>query len=248
MEIVATMQSTKDNYIFVSEEMGCGKNNTGSTSVEAYYNQKWLKNHPRKNSERLFLSQEVNYRGNCYLPFTFCRKWKAEVESQIPRCCGYSDHRYFLQLSSMREKSPQGEKWKGVFYFLKKEFAKGYTYRRPVPKQVSQKACTYANVCYDCLEASTNQTNATHQAGLQKGPWTQRSFWKFTEKADAVKENGIPTCIQLMVVIMHIFICCLIVMQRITATIIMKRMQCPSVAICLLEAAAAVYEGEVKKL
>jgi len=130
--IVATMQSTKDNYIFVSEEMGCGKTIQAAASVEAYYNQKWLKNHPGKTLKDCFLSQEVNYRVIVICPSHLCRKWKAEVESQIPGAVGIliTD---ISQLSSMREKSPKERNGKEFFIFSK-EFAKGDTFKRPVPK------------------------------------------------------------------------------------------------------------------
>lgn len=239
--IVATMQSTKDNYIFVSEEMGCGKTIQAAASVEAYYNQKWLKNHPGKTLKDCFLSQEVNYRVIVICPSHLCRKWKAEVESQIPGAVGIliTD---ISQLSSMREKSPKERNGKEFFIFSK-EFAKGDTYKRPVPKKVIKKPA-YANVCYDCLEASANSNNATHQAVLRKkGPWTQRELESLQRRPMLLK-NGIPTCIQCGGHNAHLYM----LPYRNAADLSYNHegMQCPSCGNLLVRGSAAVYEGEVE--
>lgn len=236
-----------DKYIFVSEEMGCGKTIQSAAAVEAYYNQKWLRKNPGKTLKDCFLSGEVAYRTVVICPSHLCAKWKAEVEKQIPGAVGIlvTD---IAQLESMRKKDRKERNGK-EFYIFSKEFAKGDTYKRPVPTKVAYRK-PMVNLCYDCLEASANEVNEHHKKVLaKKEPWTRREL----ENSYLVRNpmyiiNGVPTCI-----------CCgghnshlyelnyphQIAEGKVTTQY--KGLCCPSCDNLLLVPSQAVYKGNVEE-
>ncbi len=190
--IVASMFSG-DNYIFVSEEMGCGKTIQAAAAVEAYFNRKWMNVHPGKTLRDCFISKEAVYRVAVVCPSHLCEKWKAEVESQIPGARGIlvTD---LAQLEALRN-APKTREGKEFFIFSK-EFAKGDTYKRPVPTKIMSKV-PIANLCYDCVEASVDASNPYHRDLLtQKTPWRKEQLMGgCIQKSPMYITDGVPTCI-----------------------------------------------------
>lgn len=191
--IVASMFSN-DKYIFVSEEMGCGKTIQAAAAVEAYYNQKWLNAHPGKSLKDCFLSGEVTYRVAVLCPSHLCAKWKSEVESQIPGATGILVTT-LEQLASLR-KRPQKERNGKEFFIFSKEFAKMDTYKRPVPTRIGTKM-PVVNLCLDCMTASADERNESHKRILaKKEPWKNGELVNtYLARNPMFLKNGVPTCI-----------------------------------------------------
>ena len=126
-------------------------------------------------------------------PSHLCAKWKAEVERQIPNAVGIlvTD---ISQLEALRKKNPKERNGKEFFIFSK-EFAKGDTYKRPVPTRIRKKM-PLANLCYDCLEASANEHNEWHKKILaKKEPWERRDLDNSNlARYPMFLVNGVPTC------------------------------------------------------
>lgn len=243
--IVSSIQAG-DNYIFVSEEMGCGKTIQAASAVEAYYNQKWLKNHPGKTLKDCFASGEVNYRVVIMCPSHLCVKWKHEVESQIPGAKGIlvTD---ISQLAALRKLNPKQRNGKEFFIFSK-EFAKGDTYKRPVPTKLITKV-PVGLLCYDCLEASASEGNEFHQMVLnKKEPWTRKELDNTRLiRIPMVIRNGKPTCIHCKGHNGHKYE--LHYPRQLmdgTMTDRYTGLRCPSCDELLITTSQAVYNGEVE--
>lgn len=191
--IVASMFA-KDKYIFVSEEMGCGKTIQAAAAVEAYYNQKWLNANPGKSLRDCFISGEVKYRVAVICPSHLCKKWKDEVEKQIPGATGILVTT--LEQLAVLRKRPKKERMGKEFYIFSKEFAKMDTYKRPVPTRIATKI-PVANLCYDCLAGSADEKNESHKRILaKKEPWTPNELANtFLARNPMFLKNGVPTCI-----------------------------------------------------
>lgn len=191
--IVASMKAG-DKYVFVSEEMGCGKTIQASSAVEAYYNQKWLRQHKGKTLRDCYESGEVAYRAVIMCPSHLCVKWKHEVESQIPGARGIIVSS-LPQLAALRKLSPKKRNGK-EFWIFSKEIAKMDTHKRPVPTTVGKKV-PVISICYDCLKNSMSEENEGHRKILSK-----RKAWgagelangSFTKSPMLIKD-GIPTCV-----------------------------------------------------
>lgn len=189
--IVASMKAG-DKYVFVSEEMGCGKTIQASSAVEAYYNQKWLRQHKGKTLRDCYESGEVAYRAVIMCPSHLCVKWKHEVESQIPGARGIIVSS-LPQLAALRKLSPKKRNGK-EFWIFSKEIAKMDTHKRPVPTTVGKKV-PVISICYDCLKNSMSEENEGHRKILSK-----RKAWgagelangSFTKSPMLIKD-GIPT-------------------------------------------------------
>lgn len=157
-------------FCFAAEEMGCGKTIQALSMVEAYYNQKWMAEHPGKTLKDCFLSKEVSYRTAIICPTHLLDKWEHEILSQIP---GAVVHQVttLSQLIELRErrKLRQGKE----FYIFSKERAKGDTLKKPVPTRMGYRYIA-ANVCMDCLMASAEDGNERQYKLLKK----KRPFYK----------------------------------------------------------------------
>lgn len=157
-------------FCFAAEEMGCGKTIQALSMVEAYYNQKWLKEHPGKTLKDCFLSKQVSYRVGILCPTHLLDKWENEILSQIP---GAVVHQVTTlnQLIELRKsrKLRHGKE----FYIFSKEQAKGDTLKKPVPTKVGFRYIA-SNICMDCLMASVEDGDEKQFKLLKK----KRSFYK----------------------------------------------------------------------
>jgi|GEM_PF-476976 hypothetical protein len=182
-----------DSYIFLSEEMGCGKTIQASAAVEAYYNQRWLKAHPGKTLKDCFLSGEVSYRVAVMCPSHLCEKWKHEVETQIPGARGIIVGR-LEQLTALKKLGRKHRDGK-EFYIFSKEIAKADTYKRPVPTELCKKV-PVVPICQDCFKASLSEENEGHQKLLSKrGAYTANELrYGNMRKIGMELKNGVPTC------------------------------------------------------
>lgn len=191
--IIAAMDAG-DNYVFVSEEMGCGKTIQAASAVEALYNQLWLRQHPGKTLKDCFLSGEVAYRVVVMCPAHLCTKWKHEVESQIPGARGIIV-RDLSQLEELRKLNPKMRIGK-EFWIFSKEVAKADTIKRPVPTTMVKKVPA-VSICYDCLKNSTNEGNESHRKILsKKAAWGAGELgYGNLRKSPMVIKDGVPTCV-----------------------------------------------------
>lgn len=190
--IIAAINSG-DKYIFVSEEMGCGKTIQASGAVEAYYNQKWLKQHPGKTLKDCFESGEVKYRAVVMCPSHLCTKWKHEVETQIPGAKGIIV-RSLAQLEELHKLSSKARVGK-EFWIFSKEIAKADTHKRPVPTTLIKKKPAIS-ICYDCLKNSLKEENESHKKIMSKNAaWTQGELmYGNIKKSPMLIKDGVPTC------------------------------------------------------
>lgn len=188
--VVAAMQA-HDKYVFMACDMGTGKTLMSASAVEAYYNQKWLKQHPGKTLKDCFESKEVAYRGAIMCPSHMCEKWKREIEKEIP----YAKAHIVTSLSQLAALRKNPKRKGKEFFIFSKEIAKNDTLKRPVPKHIGYKQ-PIINICADCLEADLNFHNEEHRKiKAQKEPFT---FYQLSGlRVSPVKmEGGHPTCVR----------------------------------------------------
>lgn len=236
-----------DKYIFVSEEMGCGKTIQAAAAVEAYYNQKWLNAHPGKSMKDCFLSGEVKYRVAVLCPSHLCVKWKAEVESQVPGAIGILVTT-MEQLAELR-KRPRKERTGKEFFIFSKEFAKADTYKRPVPTRIVTKI-PVVNLCYDCLAGSADEKNESHKRIMAKRePWTKNELSNtYLARNPMFIEDGVPTCISCGGHNAHLME--LDYLEQVgedNFTNYHTGLCCPSCDNLLIKTSRAVYKGDVEE-
>lgn len=187
--VIATMQRKKDNFIFMTEEMGCGKTIQALSAVEGYYNQQWLKAHPNKTLKDCFLSKEVSYRTAVLCPPLLCEKWKKEIEAQIPGAKAFIVHSN-AQLSYLR-KHRKERHGKEIFIFSK-DYAKAETYKRPVPTKIRSRFAN-SNICMDCLIAGCEDIDRAKALQMTRRPFTSTDVFNLPINVMYIS-NGLPTC------------------------------------------------------
>lgn len=162
-------------YGIMAEGMGVGKTLQASSTVEAYFNQKWLKKNPKKTLRDCYSSNEVCYRNIVMAPGHLLKKWKEEIESEIPLAKGIiiEDYSQLIQLRKVGKKRTAKE-----FYIISKDFAKLGSSNSPIPsivasKMAKLKVCANCNSngdrdskCSKCGSKKWNKTNLYYGRGL----------------------------------------------------------------------------------
>ncbi len=177
-------------FCLSSEEMGCGKTIQALSTVEGYYNQKWLKQHPGKTLKDCFISKEVSYRVEILCPTHLLDKWEHEILSQIPGAVVHqvTTLSQLIELKK-RRKLRQGKE----FYIFSKDWAKGDTIKKPVPTRIGSRYIA-ANICMDCLNASVDDGNEKQYELLKKKrPFYKKELGNLTI-VPMKNENGRPVC------------------------------------------------------
>ena len=194
---ITALKRAGSNYGIMCEGMGCGKTLQGAAVVEAYFNQKWLKSHPGKTLQDLFLSADKpTYRNILMAPSHLVNKWKEEVEGEIPgaTCTILSD---LSQLEELRRngKERKGKEW----YLISKDFAKLGSLVAPVPTRVKHMV-PKAPICADCHEAE-ERPMVVYKTGADKCVRCGGNRWKQQDMKRFGKVRGLvcPECDNLLI-------------------------------------------------
>ena len=134
-------------HAFLIEGMGSGKTYQAEMTVDAYFNRKWLRNHPGKTLKDMYLSEDKpNYRTIVMAPSHLLEKWKEDIESEIPgsKAQILSSFKDVTDLWK-RGKVRHGREW----YLISKDFAKLGSMQSPIPNKVA-KMIPKGSVCSEC--------------------------------------------------------------------------------------------------
>ncbi len=159
---IMALKKAGSQYGLMIEGMGCGKTLQGAATVDAYFNQKWLKEHPGKSLKDLYLSPEQpKYRNVLMAPSHLVAKWKEEIMSEIPGAT-VTIIDDFDKLPEIRAKGKArtGREW----YLISKDFAKLGSQLSPIPTHVVKMVPKLA-VCSDCLHDEENRAIEYKQPG-----------------------------------------------------------------------------------
>jgi hypothetical protein len=160
---IIALKKAKSQYGLMVEGMGCGKTVQGAATVDAYFNQRWLENHPGRELKDIYLPETEDkpaYRNIVMAPSHLVAKWKEEIESEIPQATA-TIIKSLDQLLTIRSegKERNGRQW----YLISKDFAKLGAQTSPIPVNVAKKYPT-GLICKDCYE----EDGETYYAGLDK--------------------------------------------------------------------------------
>lgn len=135
------------NYAFLIESMGAGKTLQGMGIAEAYFNQKYLKQHPDVSIKDVYMDGRlVNYRVIVMCPPHLVEKWAQSIREEIP----YAKVLIVDELNQLVKLRKEGKKSIGKqFYVMSKDSGKlSYSYT-PVPHQIRRKHVKIP-VCKNC--------------------------------------------------------------------------------------------------
>lgn len=160
---IIALKKADSRYGLMVEGMGCGKTVQAAATVDAYFNQKWLSAHPGKSLRDLYLSDDKpSYRNVVMAPSHLVRKWKEEIEKEIPETEAtiITD---FNQLVALRSegKVRTGRRW----YLIAKDFAKLGSSLSPIPAEIG-KQIPKLPVCADCY---ADNGTISYKTGKGKG-------------------------------------------------------------------------------
>jgi len=160
---INALKKSGSQYGLMIEGMGCGKTLQGAATVDAYFNQKWLKEHKGKGLKDLYLSKDQpKYRNVLMAPSHLVSKWKDEILSEIPGT-SVTIIDDFSQLQKIREKGK--ERTTREWYLISKDFAKLSYQLSPIPNKVVHMVPKIA-VCSACLHDEENPSVVQKKSGL----------------------------------------------------------------------------------
>ena len=147
---IIALKKAGSKYGLMIEGMGCGKTVQGASVVDAYFNQKWLEEHPGKELKDIYLAKDNApvYRNIVMAPSHLVNKWKEEIESEIPGATATKIESFdqLLEIKA-RGKERTGREW----YLISKDKAKLGGQLSPIPVNVAKKYPT-GIICKDCYE------------------------------------------------------------------------------------------------
>ena len=138
------------SYGIMNQSMGVGKTIQGMSVIEAYFVDKYKKNHPSLTLKDIYLNENViNYRAIIMSPGHLVEKWAAEIKAEIPYA-KVTILKTFSQLLELRERGK--ERCNGrEFYILSKDFCKLGSQMSPIPSQIKKRYVS-VSICKNCFE------------------------------------------------------------------------------------------------
>lgn len=135
-------------YAIMNHGMGCGKTFESIMAAEGYMVQKCMRKHPELTLKDIYSDPTlINYRTIVMAPGFLVKKWKEEIESEIP----FSRAVIIESLSQLVELQKMGRKPVGkTFYIISKDFGKLSYTQVPVPTKVIHNTLLKKSICTDC--------------------------------------------------------------------------------------------------
>ena len=184
------LKNADSQYGLMIEGMGCGKTMQGASVVDAYFNQKWLKEHKGKDLKDLYMAEDQpKYRNVLMAPSHLVEKWKEEITSEIPGTEVHIINDFDSLLELRKEgKARRGREW----YLISKDFAKLGSFVSPIPTTVA-KMVPKAAICSDCYH-DEEKSETVYRTGTSK-TCGGRHF-EFIEMPEYGKKKGLvcPKC------------------------------------------------------
>ncbi len=134
------------------EGMGVGKTIQGASVVEGYFAEKYLQSHPEEDLKSMYEKPDaLSYRNIVVCPGHLTKKWKAEIEKEIP----YAKAEIITSLEDLFAIKQRGKKrsYGREFYIIGKDKAKLGSTLAPIPNKVA-KMRPVGKICAACLEGS----------------------------------------------------------------------------------------------
>lgn len=145
---IIALKRDGSRYGYLVEEMGCGKTIQGAATVDAYFNQEWLRSNPGKELKDIYLGEGAKYRTVVMAPSHLVKKWKKEIEKEIPG----AEAVIIKKLDQLLEIRARGKERTGrEWYLISKDFAKLGAQDSPIPVDTAKKHMTGC-ICKDCYE------------------------------------------------------------------------------------------------
>ena len=188
-------------YSLLNCGMGCGKTLMAIGTVEGYFNQNWLKQHPGSTLKDMYLSpkeEQPKYRAIIMAPGHLVEKWKREILREVPgaKAVILND---LAQLDELRRKGikPQGRE----YYILSKDFCKLGSADAPIPVNVGYQYIE-TDICAVCYEdgQAVDKAVDSHGHGYCPRCGNTKRWRKQTQKELDLQRGLIcPNCNRLLI-------------------------------------------------
>lgn len=173
----------KESYVFINEDMGCGKTLQGMGVPEGFFVRMMMEKTNRSTKDIYLDASAVKYRNIVMCPSHLVKKWEEAIKADIPYA-KVTIIRGLKELCRLRKRGK--ERTCKEFYIMSKETGKlSYTYM-PLPTQVKKKRVTMA-VCKDCGEP--RPVALPNQCGCGCKEWEMQDCG-FSEKGMICPECG----------------------------------------------------------